>query len=41
LMEPSLSGALFDEVDLTIDLFGDIGWQTTVPTDVLFTNGFE
>lgn len=41
LMEPSLSGALFDEVDLTIDLFGDIGWQTTVATDVLFADGFE
>lgn len=41
LMEPSLSGALFDEVDLTIDLFGDIGWQTTVATDVIFADGFE
>jgi len=41
LMEPSISGALFDEVDLTIDLFGDIGWQTTVPIGVIFTNGFE
>lgn len=41
LMEPSLSGALFDEVDLTIDLFGDIGWQTTVATDLIFADGFE
>ncbi|MBL37694.1 MAG: hypothetical protein CMP07_04720 [Xanthomonadales bacterium] len=41
LMEPSLSGALFDEVDLTIDLFADIGWQTTVATDVIFADGFE
>jgi len=41
LMEPSLSGALFDEVDLTIDLFGDIGWPTTVATDVIFADGFE
>ena len=41
LMEPSLSGALFDDVDLTIDLFSDIGWQTTVGTDLLFADGFE
>jgi len=41
LMEPSLSGALFDEVDLTNDLFSDIGWQTTVGTDLLFADGFE
>ena len=41
LMEPSLSGALFDEVDLTIDLFADIGWQTTVITDAVFADGFE
>lgn len=41
LMEPSLSGLLFNEVDLTIDLFGDIGWQTAVGTDVVFVDGFE
>lgn len=41
LMEPSLSFSLFDQVDLTIDLFADIGWQTTVATDVLFIDGFE
>lgn len=41
LMEPSLSGALFDEVDLTIDLFGDIGWQAPVLTEVIFADGFE
>ncbi|MEX0914616.1 MAG: hypothetical protein WDZ60_01880, partial [Wenzhouxiangellaceae bacterium] len=39
LMEPSLSGTLFDEVDLTIDLFRDIGWQ--IMEDVIFADGFE
>lgn len=39
LMEPSLSGALFDQVDLTIDLLRDIGWRTT--EDVIFSDGFE
>lgn len=39
LMEPILSAGLFDQVDLTIDLFADIGWQTT--EDLIFENGFE
>ena len=39
LMEPVLSFGLFDQVDLTIDLFADIGWTTT--EDVIFENGFE
>ena len=39
LMEPILSSNLFDQVDLTIDLFADIGWTTT--EDVIFENGFE
>lgn len=37
LMEPSLSRALFDQVDLTLDLFIDIGWET----DLIFADGFE
>lgn len=41
LMEPTSSPNVFDEVDLTIDLFADIGWQTTVATDIIFSDGFE
>jgi hypothetical protein len=43
LMEPSLNSTIFDEVDLTLSLFRDIGWQATggpLP-DALFSNGFE
>lgn len=41
LMEPSINNNLFDDVDLTIPLFRDIGWQLAGPTDVLFSNSFE
>lgn len=37
LMEPSLNTSLFDEVDLTIALFRDIGWSV----DSIFADGFE
>jgi hypothetical protein len=30
LMEPNLNGNLFDQVDLTLPLFADIGWQVSV-----------
>jgi hypothetical protein len=39
LMEPSLSLALFDQVDVTIDAMVDIGWRTRV--DLIFADGFE
>jgi len=39
LMRPSISGSLFDDVDLTLDLMRDIGWTTL--EDVIFRNGFE
>jgi hypothetical protein len=42
LMEPSLNTSLFDEVDLTLALFRDIGWTITGdPADELFEDGFE
>ena len=42
LMEPSLNTSLFSDVDLTIPLFRDIGWQVvTPPPTLLFRNGFE
>ena len=40
LMEPSLNTSLFDDVDLTIPLFKDIGWRIINP-NVLFEDGFE
>jgi hypothetical protein len=40
LMEPSLNTSLFDDVDLTIPLFKDIGWRVVNP-DVFFEDGFE
>jgi hypothetical protein len=39
LMEPSSSPDVYDDVDLTLDLFRDIGWQTL--QDLIFANGFE
>jgi hypothetical protein len=42
LMEPSLNGSIFDEVDLTIALFRDIGWTDTAPPGIyIFGSGFE
>lgn len=42
LMEPSLNTSLFSDVDLTIPLFQDIGWQVNQPAgDAVFANGFE
>jgi hypothetical protein len=42
LMEPSLNTSLFSDVDLTIPLFRDIGWQVNQPSgDAVFANGFE
>jgi hypothetical protein len=40
LMEPSLNTTLFSDVDLTIPLFQDIGWQVA-PQNNIFANGFE
>ncbi len=41
LMEPAYP-AQYNEADLTIPLFEDIGWQVTVPTSLLpFQDGFE
>lgn len=41
LMEPAINNNLFDDVDLTIPLFRDIGWQLAGPTDAVFSNSFE
>ncbi len=42
LMEPSLTGTIFDEVDLTIALFRDIGWaDSAAPGNYIFAGGFE
>ncbi len=42
LMEPSLNTSLFSDVDLTIPLFRDIGWNVMTPViDPVFANGFE
>lgn len=51
LMEPALSRSLFDQIDLTIHLFRDIGWPTIEPDpplaplgedpDLIFADGFE
>jgi hypothetical protein len=40
LMEPALTGTIFDRVDLTADLFRDIGW-TVAGDDVFFAENFE
>jgi len=38
----ALNTSLFSDVDLTIPLFRDIGWQVvTPPPTLLFRNGFE
>jgi len=42
LMEPSLTGTIFDQVDLTIALFRDLGWTDTAPPgNYVFGDGFE
>ncbi len=40
LMEPALSRTIFDRVDLTIELFRDIGWVTN-RDEVFFFDDFE
>ncbi len=40
LMEPAINPNLFNDVDLTIPLFEDIGWRTTTQ-GLIFRNGFE
>jgi hypothetical protein len=42
LMEPSLNTSIFDEVDLTIALFRDIGWDDNAPPgNFIFADGLE
>ena len=43
LMEPSLNTTLFSDVDLTIPLFRDIGWNVNAPppSSLIFQDGFE
>ncbi len=41
LMEPSITSTIFDEIDLTLQLFQDIGWNTNSNDDLIFANGFE
>jgi PA domain len=40
LMEPAINPNLFNDVDLTIPLFEDIGWRVS-SSSVYFRNGFE
>ncbi len=39
LMEPAITSALTDDVDLTLEHFRDIGWTLLTPS--IFANGFE
>ncbi|WP_223788234.1 PA domain-containing protein [Marinicella meishanensis] len=39
LMEPSITPTIFDEIDLTLQLFQDIGWNTV--EDLIFADDFE
>ena len=41
LMEPSITNTIFQEIDLTLQLFQDIGWNTNSGNDLIFENGFE
>lgn len=41
LMEPSITNTIFEEIDLTLQLFQDIGWNTNSDLDLIFENGFE
>jgi hypothetical protein len=40
LMEPALTGTIFERIDLTADLFRDIGW-TVAGDEVFFAENFE
>jgi hypothetical protein len=40
LMEPALTGSIFDRVDLTVELFTDIGWSTN-RDEVLYYGSFD
>lgn len=42
LMEPAINANLFSDVDLTIPLFRDIGWNDNAPPGIyIFEGGFE
>jgi hypothetical protein len=43
LMEPAITATIFDEVDLSRELFIDIGWSVVPPVDlgIIFKDGFE
>ena len=40
LMEPLITPSLFDQIDLTFQMFQDIGWDMVID-DNIFENGFE
>jgi len=40
LMEPNITPSLFDQIDLTFQMFQDIGWDMVIEDDI-FENGFE
>ena len=40
LMQPSISAALFDQLDITPELLSDIGWEIQAD-DRIFRNGFD
>lgn len=44
LMEPAITASLFDDVDLALNLFEDIGWSVNFPIELgeeFFIDGFE
>lgn len=43
LMEPAITATIFDEVDLSRELFIDIGWSVVIPVDlgIIFKDSFE
>lgn len=43
LMEPAITATIFDQVDLTRELFIDIGWSVVPPVDlgIIFKDSFE
>ena len=40
LMEPNITPSLFEQIDLTFQMFQDIGWDMVIE-DNIFENGFE
>ena len=41
LMEPNITPALFEQIDLSFEMFQDIGWDVVLPDEFIFDNGFD